>query len=160
MLGKLEQTKAKLGGIHKALDTFLNARQQLLVEYIRLSTNKKTLPANEELHEFCGQLVDYVSAGHFEVYDHVLAAYEASTGNARVLAERIYPRIKRNTDEALNFHDKYHEADDEVMMELDQDLNRLGEVLEERFSLEDRLVTAIRLADHLDTSEPASGEPA
>ncbi|OYD22880.1 sigma D regulator [Oceanimonas baumannii] len=156
MLGKLEQTKARLGGIHKALDAFLNARQHLLVEYIRLSTNKN-LPAKEELHEFCGQLIDYVSAGHFEIYDHVLAAYEASKGNARVLAERIYPRIKRNTDEALNFHDRYHEADDDLMMEmeLDQDLNRLGELLEERFSLEDRLVSAIRLADHLDTGEPA-----
>ncbi|MCT7655056.1 sigma D regulator [Oceanimonas sp. NS1] len=155
MLGKLEQTKARLGGIHKALDAFLNARQSLLVEYIRLSTHQKTLPAQEELHEFCGQLVDYVSAGHFEVYDHVLAAYEASKGNARVLAERIYPRIKRNTDDALNFHDKYTEADDDTLLELDQDLSRLGELLEERFELEDRLVSAIRLTDHLDTGEPA-----
>ncbi|MDP5293506.1 sigma D regulator [Oceanimonas sp. CHS3-5] len=154
MLGKLEQTKARLGGIHKALDAFLNARQALLVEYIRLSTHQ-TLPSQADLHEFCGQLVDYVSAGHFEIYDHVLAAYESSKGNARVLAERIYPRIKRNTDEALNFHDKYTQASDDTLLELDQDLNRLGEVLEERFSLEDRLVSAIDLLDHLDTSEPA-----
>ncbi|WMC09975.1 sigma D regulator [Oceanimonas pelagia] len=154
MLGKLEQTKARLGGIHKALDAFLNARQALLVEYIRLSTHH-SLPSQDELHEFCGQLVDYVSAGHFEIYDHVLAAYESSRGNARVLAERIYPRIKRNTDEALNFHDKYTQADDDTLLELDQDLNRLGELLEERFSLEDRLVSAIDLVDHLDTGTPA-----
>ncbi|WP_107853065.1 sigma D regulator [Oceanimonas marisflavi] len=154
MLGKLEQTKARLGGIHKALDAFLNARQALLVEYIRLSTHQ-TLPSQDELHEFCGQLVDYVSAGHFEIYDHVLAAYEASQGNARVLAERIYPRIKRNTDDALNFHDKYTQADEDTLLELDQDLNRLGELLEERFALEDRLVSAIDLVDHLDTSTPA-----
>lgn len=155
MLRKMEQTKAQLAGKHHALDAFLNARQNLLVEYIRLSTNKKALPTQAELDEFCGQLVDYVSAGHFEIYDYVVAAFEATQGNARVLAERIYPRIKQNTDAALNFHDKYTQADDDTMMELDRDLNHLGEVLEERFELEDRLVSALDLVDRLDTGQPA-----
>lgn len=155
MLGKMERTKTRLAGKHRALDAFLNARQSLLVEYIRLSTHQKTLPTQAELEEFCGQLVDYVSAGHFEIYDYVMAAYEATRGNARVLAERIYPRIKHNTDEALNFHDKYTQADEDTLMELDRDLSHLGELLEERFELEDRLVSAIALVDHLDTSQPA-----
>ncbi|OIN13492.1 Rsd/AlgQ family anti-sigma factor [Oceanisphaera psychrotolerans] len=157
MLRKMEQTKAQLAGKHQALDTFINARQNLLVEYIRLSTDKKTLPTEEELVEFCGQLVDYVCTGHFEIYDYVVAAYEAARGNARVLAERIYPLIKKNTDEALNFHDKYTQASEDTLMELDGDLSQLGEILEERFELEDRLVSAISLVDHLDTgkAEPA-----
>ncbi|WP_375055894.1 sigma D regulator [Zobellella sp. DQSA1] len=154
MLRKMEQTKAQLAGKHHALDAFINARQNLLVEYIRLSTNK-TLPTQAELEEFCGQLVDYVSAGHFEIYDYVVTAYEAAQGNARLLAERIYPRIKQNTDEALNFHDKYTQADEDNLLELDQELSHLGEVLEERFELEDRLVSAIALVDHLDTGQPA-----
>lgn len=154
MLRKMEQTKAQLAGKHHALDAFINARQHLLVEYIRLSTNK-TLPSQAELEEFCGQLVDYVSAGHFEIYDYVVAAYEAAKGNARQLAERIYPRIKQNTDEALNFHDKYSQADEDTLLELDQDLGHLGEVLEERFELEDKLVSAIALVDHLGSGQPA-----
>ena len=39
------------------------------------------------------------------------------------------------------FNDKYGEAaDDEALLELDGDLDRLGQALEERFRLEDRLV--------------------
>ncbi|WP_417617990.1 sigma D regulator [Oceanisphaera sp.] len=155
MLRKMEHTKAKLAGKHQALDTFINARQDLLVEYIRLSTNKKTLPTPQELSNFCCQLVDYVSAAHFEIYDYVMAAYEAARGNGRTLAERIYPRLKKGTVQALDFHDKYAQADEDALLELDQDLSQLGEMLEERFSLEDRLVFAVSLLNHLNTSEPA-----
>ncbi|MFP2770956.1 sigma D regulator [Oceanisphaera sp. KMM 10153] len=157
MLRKMEQTKEQLAGKHQALDAFINARQSLLVEYIRLSTNQKTQPTPEELSEFCGQLVDYVCAGHFEIYDYVVAAYEAARGNARTLAERIYPRLKQSAAEALNFHDKYAQVDEDSLLELelDLDLGQLGEMLEERFELEDRLVSAISLLNHLDTGEPA-----
>ena len=156
MLRKMAQSKAKLVGKHEALDTFMEARQALLVEYIRLSTNRKVLPEPQELSEFCSQLVDYVSAAHFEVYDYVMAAYEAARGNSRTLAERIYVRLKKSTVLALDFHDKYAQVDnDQLLLELDQDLNTLGEMLEERFSLEDRLVFAISLLNHLSINEPA-----
>ncbi|MFD1008890.1 MULTISPECIES: sigma D regulator [Oceanisphaera] len=155
MLRKMEQTKAQLAGKHQALDTFIDARQNLLVEYIRLSTNAKTLPTPKELSDFCSQLVDYVSAAHFEIYDYVMAAYEAARGNGRTLAERIYPRLKKGTVQALDFHDKYAQADEDALLELDRDLSQLGEMLEERFNLEDRLVFAVSLLNHLNTSEPA-----
>ena len=156
MLRKMAQSKAKLAGKHEALDTFMDARQALLVEYIRLSTNRKVLPEPIELTEFCSQLVDYVSAAHFEIYDYVMAAYEAARGNGRTLAERIYLRLKKSTVLALDFHDKYAQVDnDQVLLELDHDLNTLGEMLAERFSLEDRLVFAISLLNHLSVNEPA-----
>lgn len=156
MLRKMAQSKAKLAGKHQALDTFMDARQALLVEYIRLSTNRKVLPEPKELTDFCSQLVDYVSAAHFEIYDYVMAAYEAARGNGRTLAERIYVRLKKSSVLALDFHDKYAQVDnDEVLLGLDQDLSMLGEMLEERFSLEDRLVFAVSLLNHLSINEPA-----
>ena len=156
MLRKMAQSKAKLSGKHQALDTFMEARQALLVEYIHLSTNRKVLPEPQELSDFCGQLVDYVSAAHFEIYDYVMAAYEAARGNGRTLAERIYVRLKKSSVQALDFHDKYAQVDDEqVLLELDKDLNILGEMLAERFSLEDRLVFAVSLLNHLSVNEPA-----
>ncbi|MGO1247544.1 MAG: sigma D regulator [Oceanisphaera sp.] len=155
MLKKMEKTKAQLVGKHQALDTFIDARQRLLVEYIRLSTGSKTLPSAKELSDFCAQLVDYVSAAHFEIYDYVMGAYEAARGNGRTLAERIYPRIKKGTVQALDFHDKYTNANDTTLLELDKDLSQLGEMLEERFNLEDRLVFAVSLLNYLNTSEPA-----
>ena len=156
MLRKMAQSKAKLTGKHHALDTFMEARQALLVEYIRLSTNKKTLPEPQELTDFCSQLVDYVSAAHFEIYDYVMAAYEAARGSGRTLAERIYVRLKKSTVLALDFHDKYAQVDnDQVLLELDGDLSILGEMLADRFSLEDRLVFAVSLLNHLSVNEPA-----
>lgn len=156
MLRKMAQSNAKLTGKHQALDAFMDARQALLVQYIHLSTNKKALPEPKELSDFCSELVDYVSAAHFEIYDYVMAAYEAARGNGRTLAERIYVRLKKSTVLALDFHDKYAQVDsDQLLLELDQDLNTLGEMLEERFSLEDRLVFAISLLNHLSVNEPA-----
>lgn len=95
MLRKMAQSNAKLTGKHQALDAFMDARQALLVQYIHLSTNKKALPEPKELSDFCSELVDYVSAAHFEIYDYVMAAYEAARGNGRTLAERIYVRLKK-----------------------------------------------------------------
>ncbi|MGO4998140.1 sigma D regulator [Oceanisphaera sp. W20_SRM_FM3] len=156
MLRKMAQSKAKLSGKHQALDAFMEARQELLVEYIRLSTNKKALPSPQELTDFCSQLVDYVSAAHFEIYDYVMAAYEAARGSGRTLAERIYLRLKKSSVQALDFHDKYAQVDeDQLLPELDEDLSILGEMLEERFSLEDRLVFAVSLLNHLSVNEPA-----
>ncbi|ART79998.1 sigma D regulator [Oceanisphaera avium] len=154
MLRKMAHSKAKLTGKHQALDDFMEARQALLVEYIRLSTDRKVLPEPQELSDFCSQLVDYVSAAHFEIYDYVMAAYESARGSGRTLAERIYLRLKKSSVLALNFHDKYAKVDnDEVLLELDKDLSVLGEMLEERFSLEDRLVFAVSLLNHLSANE-------
>lgn len=156
MLRKMAHSKAKLTGKHQALDDFMDARQALLVEYIRLSTNKKVLPHPKELSDFCSQLVDYVSAAHFEIYDYVMAAYEAARGSGRTLAERIYLRLKKSSVLALNFHDKYAQVEsDALLLELDNDLSLLGEMLAERFSLEDRLVFAVSLLNHLSANEPA-----
>lgn len=156
MLSQMAQSQDKLTGKHHALDAFIEARQALLVEFIRLSTDKKSLPAAEDLSQFCSQLVDYVSAAHFEIYDYVMAAYEAARGKGRTLAEGIYVRLKKGSVQALDFHDKYAQVDnDEVLLELDQDLNLLGEMLAERFNLEDRLVFAVSLLSHLNSNEPA-----
>lgn len=155
MLSHMEHTPTHFLGQHQALDTFLDARKKLLIDYIALTRNKKTLPTPEALFEFCSQLVDYVSAVHFEIYDYALAAYQTTQGNARVLAERIYPRLKESSVAALDFHDKYTPPIDEAtLMELDNDLCALGEMLEVRFNLEDRLVLAISLLNYL-SQEPA-----
>ena len=118
MLTKLEQTKQALAGKHKAIDDWLDARQALLVEYMRLAgltparTKQRNLPKTEELQHFCEKLVDYVSAGHFEIYHHVVTAFEQASGDKLELAKRIYPHIRACTEFALEFNDKYSNADE------------------------------------------------
>ncbi|ENY73400.1 Rsd/AlgQ family anti-sigma factor [Aeromonas diversa] len=158
MLSKLEQTRQKYAGQHRAIDAFLDARQTLLVEYIKLAglsgqrNKSRPLPCCTAISQFCDLLVDYVSAGHFEIYDHVMHAYENAKGDQLVLAQSIYPKLRACTDFALRFNDKYAEAQEDDLLSLDEDLNRLGPVLEERFRQEDQLVNALQLLDQLTTT--------
>ena len=54
MLTELEQTKRALAGKHRAIDDWLDARQALLVEYMRLAgltparTKQRSLPGHVE----------------------------------------------------------------------------------------------------------------
>ena len=155
MLTELEKTKRALAGKHRAIDDWLDARQALLVEYMRVAgltparNKQRSLPSPSELQRLCDQLVDYVSAGHFEIYNHEVAAFEQASGDKLELAKRIYPHIRECTEFALEFNDKYSNADEAQMLLLDEDLNQLGPVLEDRFKQEDRLVKALQVVESL-----------
>ena len=69
------------------------------------------------------------------------------------LAKRIYPHIRTSTELALEFNDKYSEADEAQLLLLDDDLNELGPVLEERFKQEDRLVKALHVVESLSAQQ-------
>lgn len=156
MLQQLESAKQKWGGKSEAVDNWLKARQQLLIEYCSLAgitsaeaaesavdahlvsaNGERALPDAGDVETFCEDLMDYLSAGHFEVYD-ILAT---SSTRAKALKEQLYPRITSTTDAALRFNDRYTQlVQPEQASTFDKDLAELGEILEERFELEDRLL--------------------
>lgn len=150
MLEKFEQSHGRLSGRHDAIDTWLAARRELLVRYCQLSglptepgtPVDRALPTPEQVHGFCALLVDYVSTGHFEIYERLLDELEHDLGaNAMVAVKRLYPAISRTTDAVLAFDEAYGErADDELWPRFDDDLSALGEHLANRFELEDELM--------------------
>ena len=89
--------------------------------------------------QFFQLLVDYISLGHFGIYDYLL------TGNERreaVLTEakEVYPEFSKITDAVLLFNDKYDEQKNTFSVdELESDLSSLGEHLAKRIELEDVL---------------------
>jgi len=89
----------------------------------------------------CQILVDYVSAGHFEVYEQLLQEGMEFNDGGIELARSIYPRIEKNTQVCLEFNDGC-EAVSSVKM-LNSSLSELGEALEERFMLEDQLIEVL-----------------
>ena len=96
------------------------------------------------LTQFSQMLVDYVSLGHFGVYERLLAGTERRN---RVLsvAKELYPEFSATTDAAISFNDKYDNVEKiGVFEDLEQDLSALGESLEKRIDLEDRLCEVIR----------------
>jgi len=127
----------------------LATRQSSLVLFNKLVALKPfplAEPAHYLLRRFRQALVDYLALGPFELY----AALEEQPADspyrpARELARRLYARIARTTQAALDFHDRYDAGlSGSALAELDEELSRLGEQLAERIALEDRIVAAIR----------------
>lgn len=93
---------------------------------------------------FSQLLIDYVSLGHFGVYERLLAGTER---RERVLsvAKDIYPEFSTTTEAAISFNDKYEKVEDiDRFDELERDLSELGEWLAKRTELEDRLCELMR----------------
>ncbi len=145
MLQRLEQAQESWGGSDKSIDKWLSDREHVLVKYCKLAGLKPyqqepQLPSSEELKDFCISLMDYTSAGHFEVYDKLISPIN---GGGCTLATKLYPQINQTTDVVLSFNDCYGDgpASEQALENLDQDLCTLGEALSQRFELEDKLIT-------------------
>jgi len=94
------------------------------------------------IEHFCESLMDYISAGHFEVYETLLHESTAELEANRELLEQIYHSIETTTDLALSFNDKYrneevHSSED---ASLPRDLQSLDDALTLRFALADQLL--------------------
>ena len=150
MLKRLERAEQKWGGSNKLIDQWLNHRRKLLISYCQIAGlppyNKvdKVLPALNEINKFCDLLVDYVSEGHFEVYDEIVSECETHGDNSKAVAKSLLPQISDTTDVALDFNDKYSkDKSEEVVFHLDADLGLLIHALESRFALEDQLLEVL-----------------
>lgn len=121
-------------------------RAEMLATFCRLAgiepyTADK--PVQQLLQEFCQILVDYVAAGHFALYERIVAGKERRQ-ELSALAAEVYPRIAKSTDMALDFNDKYDCEDHCTALDsLSADLSQLGEELAARIELEDRLLAAM-----------------
>lgn len=153
MLNKFKSVQEQWGGSSEVIDQWLDDRQRLLVTYCQLATNQPNksntsslskLPTYNEIEDFCQNLVEYISTGHFKIYDMVKAKWESTGFKATDEINDTYFKIVATTDPLLNFADKYLDINEGNDLEhFDLDLSRLGEVLEERFEVEDYLIQLI-----------------
>lgn len=145
MLEECGNARERWGGVSALIDRWLQSRQQLIVQYCELSRSPDfghPEPVYEQLLSLCEQLLDYVSAGHFEVYEQLMhEAREFDDGGVEV-ASKAYPKINKTTQEMLAFHDllEVSEKTEEDMRGMYARVSRLGEIMEERFELEDLLI--------------------
>jgi regulator of sigma D len=132
---------------HELIVKLQNERQEVLSLYCNFA-GLKPFSANEPvkslLTQFSQILVDYVSLGHFGVYERLLAGTERRSGMLSV-AKEIYPEFSATTDAAIAFNDKYDNVEKIDFFEsLEQDLSILGENLAKRIELEDRLCQVMK----------------
>ena len=161
MYTRVQKAQQKWGGSLSAIDTWLEERQQLIVSYCKLAAlppfdhKRTTMPSQNAVQEFCQLLVDYLSAGHFEVYERIVDQCTVNGTDSRKLADRLYPKISVSTDLALSFNDAYADhLSTRNSAAFDRELSELGQALEERFELEDELIDTLH-AKHTDASVSA-----
>ncbi|MDF7679363.1 sigma D regulator [Enterobacteriaceae bacterium ESL0689] len=145
MLKQLEYRVLHSGDKYKVVDEWLHVRKHLLVAYyglVGLKPGKSSyIRLNEKaLHNFCQSLVDYLSSGHFHIYELILQEME---GNIPFLViNQLYPQLETNTQKLMDDYDSclINVIDDDNYMRFQQVLSDIGEALEARFVLEDRLI--------------------
>ncbi|SDH95772.1 regulator of sigma D [Vibrio xiamenensis] len=152
MLNKFKRTQEQWGGSSEVIDHWLDKRQALLVEYCKLASCKpcaskgalSKLPKVSEISVFCEHLVDYISEGHFKIYNMVMDKWRATGFEATDDINQSYGKIVLTTDPLLNFTDKYDNVPkDDDLEEFNSDLSLIGEILEVRFEEEDELIQQI-----------------
>jgi len=131
---------------NKLISELLEERRDVWAIYSKIAGMKPFAddqPVEIMVQQFCQILIDYISLGHFGVYQRLL---DGSERRRKVLAvaEEIYPQIAQTTDAAVSFNDNYEKLDGpSLRRNLLDDLSRLGEALAVRFELEDRLITTM-----------------
>ena len=132
--------------LQSLLRSWLAERQLLLSLYCELSAKLKSARTDvvmQKLDRLCEILVDYVGAGHFEVYGEL---FDIGQGRASRLPPRIrnlYAQIMSTTAVALDFNDRYISGRERP--ELAEHLSLLGQTLAIRFDWEDELIRQLYL---------------
>ncbi|MFP8967655.1 sigma D regulator [Pokkaliibacter sp. CJK22405] len=164
MLEKCRSAQERWGGVSELIDKWLKDRQSLLVTYFRCSDKSTEKSLESRVQALCSWLVDYASKGHFEVFEHLLQEAEEFNDGGVEFANGLMPRIQATTHHLLDFNDEFSVEDLTLAQEaaLPDRLSELGEVLEERFALEDQLIELLHLA-HKDvvakTETEAANDP-
>lgn len=142
--------KERWSGVDVLIERWLAERQSLIVQFCGISGVHELSPqrgANRgRLQKFCQLLLDYVSVGHFEVYYQLLREAEAFQDGSAETAQALLPEINATTTAALDFNDKYADAEPGGVNVLAKDLSQLGEVLATRFDHEDQLIAVLHAA--------------
>ncbi|WP_133718619.1 MULTISPECIES: sigma D regulator [Methylocaldum] len=128
------------------IEELLEERRQVWSLYCTIAGMKPFTveqPLRTKVQEFCQLLIDYISLGHFGIYQRIIDGTERRR-KVLELAENIYPRIAETTDAAVEFNDKYETLiGDELKTHLEDDLSKLGEELAMRIELEDQLISSM-----------------
>lgn len=143
MLENCRSARERWGGVSEIIDRWLMGRQSLLVLLVELGQAEDRREST--LTSLCEVMVDYISAGYFEVYDQLIKVghdFEDDAGLER--AKPLIVTIDDTTEIILDFNDKYQATDD--LTSLAADLSQLAETLAARFEAEDRMIAVLHRA--------------
>ncbi len=121
-------------------------RHQVWSLYCKIGENKPFTCSSQTqslLTQLSQLLIDYVSLGHFGIYEHLLSGTERRD-SVLTAAKDIYPEFSTTTESVIAFNDKYDDNKHLLTVDsLESDLSSLGENLAKRIELEDKLCSLI-----------------
>jgi len=99
MLERCKTAQERWGGVHDMIDRWLEQRRKLIELCIYLRERGEFTPTDTpKIQTLCEMLVDYVSVGHFTVYEQLaLEAKEFHDDGALVLLKELLPEIDSST---------------------------------------------------------------
>ncbi len=108
MLNQLESLTERVGGSNTLVDRWLHVRKHLLVAYynlVGLKPGKESFMRlnKKALDDFCQGLVDYLSDGHFNIYERIIREMEGTT--PYLAASKLYPQLEANTQQIMDYYD-------------------------------------------------------
>lgn len=132
--GDRRQATATADGYFTSADqSFGESRQRLITYLVKLNhALNDDLPdlAQALLSRFCDSLVDYLSEGHFRVFQRLS------------LPAGSYALIEATTQAGMAFNDRFGHLAAVRVSEVKQALEQMARVLSTRFELEDELLYA------------------
>lgn len=146
MLEKCKSAKERWGGVSEIIDSWLEERQTLISQFVHLPEHVINDELNTRVQGFCQVLMDYLSSGHFEVYEQLLREGSEFADGSLEEGQSLLPKIQVSTDIALDFNDDFSDFTNPTVQqvrEFSERLSRLGEALEERFELEDEMIAVL-----------------
>ncbi len=128
------------------IEELLEERKQMWALYCEVAELKPFDQPKQSLDQvlsrFCQVMIDYLSLGHFGIYQRIIDGTERRQKMLEAAAA-LYPAIAEATEVALRFNDQYEAgqlADPAVLM---RELSKLGEALATRIELEDQLIASM-----------------
>jgi regulator of sigma D len=146
MLEKCKSAKERWGGVSGIIDGWLEERQTLISLFVHLPEHHINEELNGKIQSFCEVLMDYLSSGHFEVYEQLLREGSDFADGSLEEGQELLPKIQLSTDIALDFNDDFSNLLNPTVQqirEFSEHLSKLGEALEERFELEDTMIAVL-----------------
>lgn len=140
-----------------AIQDWLKERQKLIVLLCSIQDdpawNDDHVPTGTKVQSFCQILMDYVSAGHFEIYDALIREAERCGQHQELAkAQALHTRLQASTDSALRFNDLFDDEEScEDKVALAAGLSELGVALEDRFQIEDEMLALLHHAPVVET---------